>query len=289
MSVKALGLAMCKGVNRGRPDQNFTALCHRSAMCPSCERVKSGRRAHGIARRISAFDEETDGDFECGVLTLTMPGKAHSSQIRFADLPSQYEYITARETLPGLPGYHSMRGVNRLLSDLGAVGGTHFLEWTHKGSWWNLHTHSLFWSHDKLDRLKDSTKTTYPEGYHLNNTGGPAYWVPPPLEGVKKVHNRSSKALEKLGLGRIYSLDYAEDHEKESQMRYAAKVAYSTKPFVAPIGKRFEISDFLAGVSSKQPRLARPFGSAQQRLEPPSMKEWQTEFPKNFRYLWQRS
>ena len=44
---KALGLAMCKGVNRGRPDQHFTSLCHRSAMCPSCERVKSGRKAHG--------------------------------------------------------------------------------------------------------------------------------------------------------------------------------------------------------------------------------------------------
>jgi len=292
--MKALGLAMCKGVNRGRPDQNFTALCHRSAMCPSCERVKSGRRAHGIARRIDAFDEETDGDFECGVLTLTLPGKRHESQIRFADLPSQYEYLTARETLPGLPGYHSMRGVNRLLSDLGAEGGTHFLEWTHKGSWWNCHTHSLFWSHDKLDRLKDSSRTTYPEDVSDSDF----------LLGKKSVGHRSCKALEKLGLGRIYSLDYADDHEKESQIRYAAKVAYSTKPFVAPISKKFEIADFLSGQLSKSPRLARPFGTAQQAIQGSrqqhpdhvsanhpscSMLEWQTEFPKNFRYLWQRS
>jgi len=277
--MKALGLAMCKGVNRGRPDRNFTALCHRSAMCPNCERVKAGKRAHGIAKRISAFDEETDGDFECGVLTLTLPGRGHESQVRFAELATQYEYLTSRETLPGLPGYHSMRGVNRLLSDLGAVGGTHFLEFTHRGEWWNCHTHSLFWGHEKLDRLKDSTRLTWPE-----EQSDPDY-----LLGKKSVGHRSCRALEKLGLGRIYSLDYAEDHEKESQIRYASKVAYSTKPFKAPIGKKWAIADFLSGCDSKEPRLARPFGSAQQRLEPPSMKEWMTEFPKNFRYLWQRS
>lgn len=274
--MRLLGCAVCKGVNRGRPDRNFTALCHRATMCPSCERVKSGRRAHGIARRISAFDEETDGDYECGVLTLTMPGKEHSSQIRFAELHKQYEYLTSRESVPGLPGVHSMRGVNLLLKELGAVGGTHFLEWTHKGSWWNCHTHSLFWSHEKLDRLKDSSRITWPE-----DQSDPDY-----LLGRKSVGHRSCKAFEKLGLGRIYSLDYAEDHEKESQIRYASKVAYSTKPFVAPIGKKVEISDFLAGISSKQPRLARPFGTAQRRIEPVSLQEWCLQEPENLPEPW---
>ena len=282
---------MCKGVNRGRPDQNFLSHCHRSAMCPHCERKKSDSKAHRIARRIAAFDAETDGDFEVADLTLTLPGVRHESQIRFAELASQYEYLTSRETLPGLPGYHSMRGVNRLLTDLGAEGGTHYLEWTHKGSWWNLHCHSLIWMHEKLDLLKDSSKTTWPD-----DQNDPNY-----LLGRKSVNNRSCKALEKLGLGRIYSLDYAQEYELESHIGYAAKIAYNTKPFKAPIGKRYEIADFLSGLDHKQPRLARPFGTAQQSLEGKrtykdaanyhtgDMLTWQTEFPKNFRYLWQRS
>lgn len=244
----ALGLAVCKGANRGKPQHSWKALCSRSSMCPGCERVKAGRRAWKINERLKDFDEETNGDFAAGVLTLTGPGR--DSEFRRADLRTQYEYMTARVTLPGFVGHHSMRGVNKLLTDHGASGGTHFIEFTFNQvkDWWNVHTHTLFWGDERLSILKDCSEWSFPEDG--------------PLLGERSVRGRQSVGLQRLGFGKRYSLDYAEDHELESMIRYSSKVAYATKPFKAPIWKRGEIQDFLIGLDGKEPRLARPFGDA---------------------------
>ena len=246
--MNALGLATCKGVNRGKPDHSWRAQCARSAMCPACEHKKAGRRAWQIGERLRRFDEETNGEMAVGVLTLTGPGRA--SGFRYADLRTQYEYMTARVTLPGFVGHHSMRGVNKLLTDHGAVGGTHFIEFTYNNSkdWWNVHTHSLFWGDERLSILKDCSSWSFPEDG--------------PLLGERKVRGRQSIGLQRLGFGKRYSLDYAEDHELEQIVRYSSKVAYATKPFKAPKKKCGEIRDFLLGLDGKEPRLARPFGEA---------------------------
>ena len=247
--MNAFGLATCKGLNKRKPGDSRRMLCHRAVMCPSCEHKKAGHKAWQITNRIRRFEEETNGEMAVGVLTLTGPGK-EVPEFRYANLRNQYDYFTARTTLPGFVGHHSMRGINKLLTDQGASGGTHFMEFTYNQSkeWWNVHSHTLFWGDERIGLLKDSTRWEFPEDG--------------PLLGEKKVRGRQSIGLQRLGFGKRYSLDYAEDHELEELIRYSSKVAYATKPFKAPKSKTGEIRDFLLGLNGKEPRLARPFGDA---------------------------
>ena len=230
-------------------------------MCPACEHKKAGMRAWQIGERLRNFDEETNGEMAVGVLTLTGPGR-EAPAFRYANLRNQYDYFTARKTLPGFVGEHSMRGVNKLLTDHGAVGGTHFIEFTfnQKQNWWNVHTHSVFWGDERLGILKDTTRWEFPEDG--------------PLLGVKTVGARQSIGLQRLGFGKRYSLDYAEDHELEQIARYSSKVAYATKPFKAPKSKSGEIRDFLLGLDGTEPRLARPFGEAIKGLGLQDFLQW---------------
>lgn len=259
----AVGLAICKGANRGSPENAWRARCPRSAMCPHCEYKKSNVRAKQIQERILKFDEETNGEMVVGVLSLTLPGM--EAAIRTADLRTQYDHMTARVTLPGRVGHHSMRGVNKMLQDLGAVGGTHFIEftynnkpWTKAYGCWNAHTHSVFWADDVLQRndgsipLKDCSTWKFPDDDS---------WF-----GEPGTRGRQNKDLAALGFGRRYTLDYADPHELEAITHYSNKVAYATKPFKAPLSKGEEIQQFLAGVGGPEPRLARPFGDATKGL-----------------------
>ena len=158
------------------------------------------------------------------MLTWTLPGKSHP--IRYGSLREQYDYATQRVRFTGMPGDHSMRGLNWTLEKLGARGGTHFLEftWNTKKQWWNLHGHSLFWGWTSLDHLKQTTEWRWnPEETLLEQ---------------KSVPGKRTRRLPHLGLGERYSLDYAEPHELEQAIRYSSKVAYATKPFKAPSSKR---------------------------------------------------
>lgn len=263
-SGNATGLAICKGAWLGRPDQAWKHKCARWVQCPSCERKRAARRAHDIKERLKVARHEFGNDLTVGLLTVTLPGKKHESGIRYASLKEQYDYAVARTTLPGLTGYHSMRGMNRLLcgkpdrkgfgkkavnDGLGAVGGTHFLEFTYNNSkeWWNVHMHSLFFGPEKLDRLKATSKHVVEEDHLLLK---------------KEVGGRQSVALSRLGYGPRYSLDYCDQHELDILIKYSSKVAYATKPFKAPKHKRFEIEEFML----TNPRLSRPFGSNQYRM-----------------------
>ena len=124
------------------------------------------------------------------------------------------------------------------------------MEFTYNQSkeWWNVHSHTLFWGDERIGLLKDSTRWEFPEDG--------------PLLGEKKIGGRQSIGLQRLGFGKRYSLDYAEDFELEELIRYSSKVAYATKPFKAPKSKTGEIRDFLLGLDGREPRLARPFGDA---------------------------
>jgi len=243
------GLAICKGLHSGSPRTAWQTLCPRYRMCPSCEAAKAGRRASKLSTRLESEYELADGDLTIGVLTTTLPGRGHP--IRRGTLREQYDYLTRRVRFQGEPGDHSMRGLNRLLQQKGARGGSHFIEFTYnsKKGWWNTHMHSLFWAWEKLDDFHETTE------YH---------WDPAEsLLQTKTVGGKRTRMLPRLGLGERYSLDYAENDELELMIRYSSKVAYATKPFKAPISKTLEIAEFLEGDSRNgkpEPRLARPFG-----------------------------
>ncbi len=249
MLDRAMGLAVCTGVHKGNPQDAWRTLCHTSRMCPSCEQRKASRRAGKIKKRLEVMDHITEGDFCVGVLTATLPGLDHPSGIREGSLRDQYDYMTERRS-----NTHSMRGLNKVLKDVGAIGGSHFLEFTYNNKpWlkayecWNLHSHSLFWAHGELDRFRPTSHTYEEDGELLL---------------CKKNPNRDSRIMERLGFGKKYTLDYAEDFELEQLLRYSSKVAYSTKPFKAPKEKERFIKDFMIGLDGSKPHLARPFGDA---------------------------
>ena len=110
-----VGLAICKGAWLGRPDEAWKHKCARWLACPSCERKRAGKRAHEIKERLKVAKHYFGNDMTVGVLTVTLPGQKHESGIRFKSLKEQYDYAVDRTTLPGLTGWHSMRGMNRLL------------------------------------------------------------------------------------------------------------------------------------------------------------------------------
>lgn len=242
-SGDAVGLAICKGAYLGNPRNAWQARCARHLACPTCEAKRSAKKAHQVKERLKVAEYYLEDDLTVGVLTTTLPGEAHASKVRYGSLREQYDYFIKRTTLPGLTGWHSMRGLNKLIVDLGAWGGTHFIEftWNGKKSWWNLHCHSLLYGPDKLDRLKETSL------YSI---------VPDQLLLQKSNRGKTSVAFSKLGFGPRYTLDYAEDHELDSILKYSSKVAYATKPFKAPKSKFTEIRDFL----DSNPRLSRPFG-----------------------------
>jgi len=267
-----MGEAVCTGVHKGDPKDAWRTICSASRMCPSCSRRRSIQKAADLRRRIEVMDYQNEGDYVVGVLTVTLPGKDHP--IRYGTLQEQYDYFTERVCFPGLPGAHSMRGLNyilvgkrdegpggsgRTISGVGALGGKHFLEftWSKKYEWWNLHCHTVFWAYEKLTGFK-STSTTK-QNFELGEET---------LLRTKKNRAKYAKKLlaDTLGFGPRYTLDYADVHEMDAMIQYSNKVAYSTKPFKAPKEKDREIQDFLAGSGGTLPRLARPFGDAQKRL-----------------------
>lgn len=182
---------------------------------------------------------------DVGVLTLTIPGRNHP--VRYAPLREQYEYITERVTLPGKTGWHSMRGVNKMLDALGVHGGCHNLEftWNEDEQWWNTHIHSLVIGYG-LKKQFDNAGLFETAKFDWNAN---REW-----EWDKTLVGGFYDRLAQLGLGRRYSLDWAEPHEYESIVKYSAKVAYMTKPVKATKEKRGELVRFFLS----SPRLSRP-------------------------------
>jgi hypothetical protein len=192
--------------------------------------------------------EDAGLDLKVGVLTVTLPGRNHP--IRNASLREQYNYMTARTTLPGQIGEHSMRGLNTQLKDWGFSGGCHNLEftWNDKQNWWNVHDHAIVvgYADDISCPLLRTDKDVWHDGELLSQ---------------KQVKGKTNRGLASLGFGERYSLDWAEKHEFEQSIRYAAKVAYMTKPVKAPREKRSELRRFFNGTDGgNYPRLSRPIG-----------------------------
>ena len=182
---------------------------------------------------------------DVGVLTLTIPGRGHP--VRHAPLLEQYDYVTQRVTLPGNTGWHSMRGVNKMLDALGVHGGCHNLEftWNEDEQWWNTHIHSLVIGYGLKKQFdKAGLFETAKFDWNANRE-----W-----EWDKTLVGGFYDRLAQLGLGRRYSLDWAEPHEYESIVKYSAKVAYMTKPVKATKEKRGELVRFFLS----SPRLSRP-------------------------------
>jgi len=212
--------------------------------------------------------EDEGRKLKVGILTLTLPGK--DKDIRYAPLQAQYNYLTARTTLRGRTGWHSMRGLNTMMKDWGVTGGSHNIEftWNSKRKWWNCHLHSLIVGYDgsmnlplkdttKWSRMFDFENETYNSFGNKSMPGDYRYDL-----GDKIVGNRQNKLLEEFGMGKIYSLDWAEPGELQNMIAYSSKVAYLAKPFKAPVDKERELASFLVGEGStkKAPRLGRTIG-----------------------------
>ena len=239
----------CLGSSR---DRNDTSMCSRHVMCSKCEQRRANTRAWGLTKKLTAemdLMEDEGSDLLVGVLTTTLPGLKHRSGIRRASLRDQYSYVTDRTNFSGRTGAHSMRGLNTALRDMGVHAGCHNLEftWNDKGNWWNVHNHSILladkdsWSNEIVE-TKDRI------------------WESSELLDRFEVTGSNHRQFEDYGLGRRYSLDWAEPHEFAQTIKYAAKVAYMTKPIKAPKQKRLELSKFFNGFSGTYPRLSRPFG-----------------------------
>ena len=239
----------CLGSSKDRYD---TSLCSRHLMCPKCEQRRASKRAWQLTKKLTAeinLMEDEGSDLKVGVLTTTLPGLKHRSGIRRGSLREQYAYITDRTNFSGRTGSHSMRGLNTALRDMGVHAGCHNLEftWNDKGNWWNVHNHSILladkesWSND-ISETKDRI------------------WESSELLDRTEVVGGTNNQFDHYGLGRRYSLDWAEPHEFAQTIKYASKVAYMTKPIKAPRQKRLELSKFFNGFSGKYPRLSRPFG-----------------------------
>ena len=258
----------CKGISRYLGDRS---LCSRGTLCPVCEQTRTSARRRTIARRLQ-YDldlaEDEGRKLKVGILTLTLPGK--DKDIRYAPLQAQYNYLTARTTLSGYTGWHSMRGINTMLKEWGVTGGSHNIEftWNSKRKWWNCHLHSLIVGYDtslnlplkdtmKWSRMYDYENETYNSFGNRSMPGQYRYDL-----GDKEVGNRQNKLLEEFGMGKIYSLDWAEPGELQNMIAYSSKVAYLAKPFKAPAEKERELANFLIGEGStkKAPRLGRTIG-----------------------------
>ena len=258
----------CIGIRRHFNDRS---LCRRGMLCPSCEETRTRARRKTIARRLD-YDlnlaEDEGRKLKVGILTLTLPGK--DKDIRYAPLQAQYNYLTARTTLSGHTGWHSMRGLNTMMKEWGVTGGSHNIEftWNSKNKWWNTHLHSLIVGYDgsisvplkettKWSRMYDYENESYNSWGNQTMPGDYRYDL-----GDKVVSNRQNKLLEQFGMGKIYSLDWAEQGELDNMIRYSSKVAYLAKPFKAPVDKQQELSEFLTGTAGrkKAPRLGRTIG-----------------------------
>jgi len=252
------------GCTNARQFLNDRSLCPRWRLCPGCEKVRAKRNQYKIAKRLE-FDlewaKEADIPLKVGVLTTTLPGK--DSWVRQASLGEQYSYLTERRTMSGYTGWHSMRGLNTKLKEWGISGGSHYLEFTNKGTTWNTHMHSILvgFEDDWQVPLKETTKQL-----EWNDD----LTMRLQTEKAENKTRSNKRILEPLGLGRLYTLDIASDDELASIARYSAKVEYVTKPVKVPEGKLADVTNFLAGgfEHGKErtghgrhlPRLARPFG-----------------------------
>jgi len=241
----------CLGQQRGRYD---TSLCSRSTMCPKCEKRRASKRSWALCKRLTEeleMAEDEKSNLKVGVLTTTLPGQYHRSGIRHQNLRDQYAYLTQRTNLRGLGGAKSMRGLNHVLAQNGVHAGCHNVEFTYNldKNWWNVHNHSiLIADEDSWSGFIPETKDTVYEPQDL-------------LNRYEVVHGNHAGLENDHGLGKRYTLDWADSSEFEQTIRYASKLAYMTKPIKAPNSKRMEISKFFNGFNGKSyPRLSRPFG-----------------------------
>ncbi len=199
---------------------------------------KTARRvAARTAKDLEILLEDFPGE-PVQVLTVTLPGAWHG--IRHASIFAQFEYFRARTTVRGLPGVWSMRGLNKVLTDAGAIGGWHFFEaaYNEKNKWWNLHCHTL---------LVGDITSVLPMSAHTIDEN----WE----RKIDKSVVMRSGVLRDLGYGEIYSLDEAQDYQQS--VSYCTKLAYCTKQKLS--GPEQQLVAFLR---ARKPHLSSSWGGA---------------------------
>lgn len=208
--------------------------------CSKSNDIVARRKAYEVSETLGIL-KDMYPDTPVQVLTTTLPGSWHP--VRNSTLVDQYDYMTKRVTLPGMPGSWSMRGLNKKLTDESLVlGGWHFFESKHTNKWWHLHCHSILFG-DASDAIPVSD-------YEV-----PAFWNESGGIQSKKLISSTSGFLHNLGFGERYTLDEATSIDE--QVSYCTKLAYCTKGTVD--GPEKELVAFLR---QRKPRLTEAFGAA---------------------------
>lgn len=209
---------------------------------PWSNNVVAQRKAAHISEDLKILQQMyPDTPIQC--LTTTLPGKWHG--VRSSGLNNQFDYMTARVTVSGYPGKHSMRGLNlKLTNETFVFGGWHFFEckYNQKKKWWNLHCHSLLFG--------DASSTIPLSDYDI-----PSIWNSEGGLQTKNLKSSTSGFLRELGFGERYTLDQADSAYE--QISYCTKLAYCTKQVLD--GPENELVGFLRG---RKPRLTEAFGAA---------------------------
>lgn len=201
---------------------------------PWSDDLQARRVAARTSQDIQILLEDFPGE-PVQVLTLTLPGAWHG--IRRASIFAQWEYMRARRQVRGLPGVWSMRGLNKMLTDAGAVGGWHFFEvaYSKKNKWWHLHCHTIL--------VGDISSVIPRSAYTVDEN-----WT-------KKLESSTSGTLRELGFGERYTLDEAVDYQET--ISYCSKLAYCTKQKLD--GPEQQLVAFLR---ARKPRLSEAWGAA---------------------------
>ena len=129
------------------------AICGREQGCPQCNARRIRRRIAGLFRTIDILESEITWNY--GLFTVTLPGKRHESQIRFASLSKQYDYFTraVKYRVDKKRYSATMRGLTKRLEDFGVDGSICGLEFTNGGGVgdnWNVHAHFLLIAAGKI-------------------------------------------------------------------------------------------------------------------------------------------
>ena len=225
-------------------------ICGREQGCPQCNVARVRRRIASLFRTIDILESETPWNY--GLLTVTLPGKRHESQIRFSSLSEQYDYFTraVKYRVDKKRYSATMRGLTKRLEDFGVDGSICGLEFTNGGGVgdnWNVHAHLLLISAAKIT-IPESKKEIDPwsDTWEYIEEGERNPW--------------SIRNLASLGFGAQYQ--YTHIGNIDEALKEVGKITYGVKVERQEGLTNTDLVREMEQFFNKNPRLLRKTGVA---------------------------
>ena len=225
-------------------------ICGREQGCPQCNVRRVRGRIASLLRTIDILESEVAWNY--GLLTVTLPGKRHESQIRFASLSEQYDYFTrtVKFRVDKERYSTSMRGLTKRLEDFGVDGNICGLEITNGGGVgdnWNVHAHLL---------LISGTEITIPESKkEIDRESDTWEYIELGERNPWSIRNLAS-----LGFGAQYQ--YTHIGSIEDALREVGKITYGVKVERKDGEANTDLVREMEHFFSSNPRLLRKTGVA---------------------------